>query len=312
MPIPPPIPSKINRPPGSLAASYRELPTLARWRADTPADRVGERANDAVLRFIDGVVEALQHAIDGEELYLLGQLFFSTMSWINHCQKSPLMAGANRRAVLSLNLYAGNALAAGLECSIGQLATRMQELYGVGMSQHGIDTDAKEKPRYFDAAKREVYRVFVVNRLLCHYRSAAKKFVLLDSSGVSKNMRPGYGFVLSMSNELLVGNFATMSETYHSTFMAGSPVQCAGMIQLKRGVVTHIKNDSGHYKPVDQALVKALLFLRMHGLDVDRIVVACEPKKLGDSETETTGADFLRANGNWEGIRARAAHQSRL
>ncbi len=304
--------SPTNRPPSHLAKSYKTLPTLSLWRADTPADRVGTRANDPILRFIDGLVEALQGATDGAALYLEGQLFFATMSWINNMKRNPLMAPGNRPAVLSLNLYAGNSLAAGLGCGIGQLAAKMQELYGVRMSQHGIDTDLKESPNYHDAARRENYRAFVVGRRLRHFRSGLKKFVLLDTTGSSTEGREGYGFVLSMSNELYVGNFGSMSKTYHSTFMAGRPVQCAGTIQIKMGVVTHLKNDSGHYKPVDQSLVKVLLYLQMNGLDVGDVEVASVPKKPGDVEKTAKGTEFMKANGNWEGILARAPHQSHL
>jgi len=305
----PPAPGTRTGPPSSLARSYKSLPTLDQWRIDTAEGRVAGRANDPVLRSIDHIITELEFATDGAELYLLGQLFFNTMSWLNHYKNDPVMVASSRKPILSLNLFASNNLARILECGVGDLAGHLQDLYGVEMSQHGIDTDIKESPRYFDAAKREIYRTFVVYGRLHHYRSGQGAFVILDTGASSTEGRPGYGFVLSMSNELYIGNFGAMSKTYHSTFMAGRPIQCAGTLQIENGCVIYIKNDSGHYKPVDQSLVKVLLFLQMHGLDTGRITVASAAHQKGEKEQETTGEVFMQENGNWDAIEARAQHQ---
>lgn len=314
----PPIPSRVRRPvapgrrdaPGAdLARPFVEAPTPAMWKADTAEGRVGGRANDPVLRSIDELVSSLASATDGVRLYVLGQLFFNTMFWLNHQPKHPLMDTCNRKPVMALNMFAGNTLAACLGCGHGQLAGRLQNLYGVRMTPYGVEVDAKEDPRYFNATQREVFRTFVVYGKLTHYRSGGQgRFDILDSQNCYTDGRPGYGFVLSMSNELFIGHFGQMRKTYHSTFLAGRPVQCAGTIQLKNGTVTHISNNSGHYKPIDQSLLKVLLYLKMNGLDVRDVIVESAVHKIGDVAKTSTGAEFMRAHGNWEAIRAPAYH----
>lgn len=118
--------------------------------------------------------------------------------------------------------------------------------------------------------------------------------------------REGLGFVLSMSNELYVGVLEKFGLQYHSCFMAGRPVQCAGTMQLDHGVVTYVRNDSGHYKPVDQSMVKLLQYLRMNGMDLGRITVGQDRR----GGAEVRGDLFMRDNGNWNAILARAPHQA--
>jgi hypothetical protein len=86
--------------------------------------------------------------------------------------------------------------------------------------------------------------------------------------------------------------------------MGGKPVQCAGMIHIAQGKVTEIQNNSGHYKPSDPSLVKVLRLFQMFGVKMKDITVR---EEVGDGTAD--GETFLRENGNWNGILARADHQ---
>ncbi len=224
------------------------------------------------------------------------------------------MVGECRLAVLSLNLFAGNELAGKLNCPLGGLAAKLQQLHGVEMSPHGVslDTDAV-RAKYLTAAKREAYRVFILSGRACHYRTMLKTFRPLQSDQVE-----GMGFALSMSNELYAGVIGGFAVKFHSFFMAGMPVQCAGHMWFHNGRVTRVRNSSGHYKPVDAALVKVLNHLRTYGMDLSQIVV--EPVQfvqvgtnvLGQSQNDIRGDVFVRQNGNWNAILTRAGHQAPL
>jgi hypothetical protein len=94
---------------------------------------------------------------------------------------------------------------------------------------------------------------------------------------------------------------------YHSSYTSGDVIQCGGSIRVIEGEVTGLKNDSGHYKPVDESLVKVLEMLKSAGQDISKVDVRT---MLG----ETTGVDedlnrgvpgdvFVAQNGNWDAIR---------
>ena len=225
-----------------------------------------------------------------------------------------------RRPVLSLNLFAGNDLARVLGCPLTSLASKLQNIYGVNMSEHGVATDAKEKTNYYSVAKREQYRVFILSGRACHYRRADKKFKILNTVVAKGELegfndeRPGLGFVLSMSNELYAGLLGKLSLGYHSQFMGGRPVMCGGTMVFSQGRVTYIRNDSGHYKPVDQSMIKVLHYLQMNGMPIKEITIGKEQvaKGLAKGRIEVSASEFMRKNGNWNAILARASHQKRL
>jgi len=188
------------------------------------------------------------------------------------------------------------------------------------MSEHGVNTDAKENPDYLNAAKREQYRVFIISGRACHYRKTLKRFKILNTT-VAKgelegfnDQRPGLGFVLSMSNELYAGLLGKMSLSYHSQFLGGRPVMCAGTMVFDHGRVTYIKNDSGHYKPADPSMVKMLHYLQMNGMPIRDITIGREQveKGLAKGSVEVSASVFMQHHGNWNAILARADHQAKL
>ncbi len=97
-------------------------------------------------------------------------------------------------------------------------------------------------------------------------------------------------------------------------------MRCADDIWFNQGRVTKITNGSGHYKPVDTAVVKLLNYLRMHGIDPSTITVETFAFVDKDGEivadtvnsSEVQGDVFLRDNGNWNAILKRARHQLQL
>jgi len=325
---PPHIPSKDNRPPAgrfrtyapeSLAKSYTELPSLEKWKADTQDGRVGGWANEPMMRTIDELIQGLKAAKNEAKLYLLGQLFFATTAWVNNYKmsKKTVMVDqhlSDRKAVLSMNLYAGKELARLLKCGLGNLASRLQRIYGVEMSPHGVSTDkARVQRRYLPAAQRKIRRVFFqAQRAYLFYQDAFHP--------LNKLTGKGYGCVLSMSNALYCGMLGSRALSYHSFFMGGRPVRCAGDMWFNQGRITKITNGSGHYKPVDTAVVKLLNYLRMHGIGPSTITVETFAFVDKDGEivadtvnsSEVQGDVFLRDNGNWNAILKRARHQPQL
>ena len=147
---------------------------------------------------------------------------------------------------------------------------------------------------------------------------------------------------MSMSGDLFAGyeGSRALTVTYHSSFLAGGPVLCAGTMCFDQGRIVYICNDSGHYGPTDTAMVKVLQRLRLAGVDLKNITVVdraemvewkgkirfssdifdehpeMKPKGSSPSPFQHTpkysrtmrGDLFLYANGNWETIGRSSGH----
>ncbi len=63
---------------------------------------------------------------------------------------------------------------------------------------------------------------------------------------------------------------------HHSSFLSGGAVQCAGMIRIEQGRVKFVSNNSGHYKPPKERLLKFVRELwRCNLVDEDATRVIC-------------------------------------
>lgn len=297
--------------------AYSEIPTLAQWETYSPLDTAPSppRKQDAALAVVDELVSALERAEShGEICYRLAELFFATMWWMNHHRQQPWFrpgSDATRRtAVLSLNLCAANKLATTLMCPIGELASTLQKIYGVEMVQHGINCDGPggSKGGYLKDADRERSRVIFRNGLAYRFSDLSSapnpakpagdaQIQLWDTDeGLDHSGRAGYLFVMSVSGDLFVRRMSG-STTFHSSFTQGRPVACAGTICIEHGKITRICNDSGHYQPMDTAMVKVLQRLRLAGVNLAAITVV-DQRRLGQTKNEM-GQTYFRPLQDW-------------
>ena len=60
---------------------------------------------------------------------------------------------------------------------------------------------------------------------------------------------------------------------HHSSFLSGSPVACAGKIEVSQGVVTSLTNESGHYVPQEKHLKQVIDRFRRSGIYLSDDVV---------------------------------------
>jgi hypothetical protein len=319
-------------PPLPQAKPFVPFPNLQDWKkASCVGTAIGPplRKNDPGLVRIDDLVAAYNQANNagakaGEKQYLLGELFFATLHWNNNYKTDRRMDAGRRTAIMSLNLTVANVLSAAFQCGLGELPARLNNLFGKALSVHGVTVDANSTRFYLDAAKREQWRV--------GFRGGkAYKFetlntdpkappVLLNTQAYvdDKEQRQGdCGYALSMSDELYVGPLLGKEKSgvavrdakpvFHSSFMGGRPVQCAGMITVKDGIVTQLSGDSGHYQPVDTDMVKVLQLLKSTGMPLKQIEVRGYNKEKKTVEVVWfNGDEFLQKNGNWEILRKTA------
>lgn len=271
----------------------------------------------------------------GERQYLLGRMFFATLFWNNHYRNDRRMEAGRRPAIMSLNLTAAKELAIAYHCAPGAIASKLTQLFGKEMSKHGEVVDAGKTEFYLSLATRESHRIHfsggLLHRLetkLTDVRSSLRVFdsmdyfsrnqkvydalVKSDNRLDGENNRAGdkageCGYALSTTDALYIApliDFGMSSvakrdnlPVYHSNFMAGQPVQCAGMISVRQGRVRFLSNASGHYMPVDAALAKVLFLLQIAGTPIRQIQVQ------GYQAATTDGASFLRVNGRWDALK---------
>jgi hypothetical protein len=296
------------------------------------------RRADPILVRIDSLVESLQGPdCAATRRYLLCELWFATTLWINQFQQfdpgmkgvvtsaNSSMAYERRPAILSLLLYTANTLGTLLECGVGGLAAKLTQIYGKGMGVHGFYKDATATQRvdpntemptaqhYMRMAVRDNFRIRFIDKLAyLPNRMDGGPLVLLDTEekfydtyadSEKAGMRSGWNyFVMSMSRELYMGRHSAGGQgtrpQYHSSYLAGMPIQCGGSMHVEKGRVTGLRNDSGHYQPVDESLAKVLELLKTMGVDISQVLVHSEVAR-----AEVKGDVFLVRNGNWDAIR---------
>ncbi len=296
--------------------AYPQMPSLEAWKKDSFVGTIfsPRRADDRALVWIDQLVHALYRTQSGgESIYLMAELFFSTMWWLNNFRDNPKMDARRRPAILRLNLCAANQAAAFFGLGVGEVASRLKMFYGTGLNDHGIRADITTGANYLESRLREeYYRVFLRRGLA--YQPVRREGTLteepLDSQGHLQDQREGFGYAMSVSGGLFAGDFGGFVKRlrldYHSSFLAGEHVLCAGSIAARKGRITMINNCSGHYAPVDSALAQVLRRLMFARVDISKITVefAAKVVELPDKtktlvkRASVPGDKFLLANGN--------------
>jgi hypothetical protein len=77
-----------------------------------------------------------------------------------------------------------------------------------------------------------------------------------------------YGNLMTAPADEPYKNSDFNSEYRHSSMNAGHSVVCAGYIQIVNGFVQYLDNRSGHYRPTEKDLARAVVVL-MDEMDLD-------------------------------------------
>jgi hypothetical protein len=280
---------------------YPKLPSLAEWKKDSFVGTIfsPRRADDLALTRIDEQVDLYSRSKEGQRLYVMADIFFTSMWWLNNFKFQPNKMDARRRpAILRLNLCAANHVAKLLRCSVGEVASKLQAIYGTGMSIHGHRVDSSQHPHYLTIAEREQWRVFFWTGRAYSLNLQGDALVPVNTKHFYTEGRSGKGFVMTVSGSFFVAPLGA-GVKFHSCFMGGEAILCAGTIKIKDGQITRIKNDSGHYQPVDATLAQLLRKLQFSGVDISKITVECKRPDVLSEPPSMAGDKFLQANGNW-------------
>lgn len=78
-------------------------------------------------------------------------------------------------------------------------------------------------------------------------------------------------FVLTSDGRLFLGPDQQVGRFHHSSFLAGKPVACAGVMSVVNGRIRFISDRSGHYKPGSVHMARFYQWLIEHGIDLSLI-----------------------------------------
>jgi hypothetical protein len=302
--------------------AYTATPTLAQWQKDSSIALV-RRSDDTVLTRIDTLVDEYRKAADPYvKIQLKADLFFTLDYWLKDVKRNASMNKKREPAVYALYKFTAETLAKSLGTTINVLPEYLERHFGRRLSYHGEHLDVLAQCAiYLTRAEVDKYRLTFRNGKAYMFdwpgkgKEGAEKgsggllsLVLADSSTAAspvfrKSTNWG-GFAMSMGRELYMArhhcrqNVGEEGNFYHSSYLAGEPVLCAGTIKMKNGIIAEVCNDSGHYRPDARNFIGFLQTLQMHGVNVASVIVGDYSGAL-----RAYGHHFLAAQGNW----ARAA-----
>ncbi|HEX3717672.1 MAG TPA: hypothetical protein VH595_06865 [Verrucomicrobiae bacterium] len=286
---------------GSKSRQYQavqgasSIPTVTVWLNQTK-DKGGR---DPLMMDIDECLRLYASARDGwDRLALLGRLYFATNYYL---KRAPGVAPKPQRetAVNQLFLTVVDMLCKSFNCAVNFLPKMLEETWGSILTKHGYDVDTQQvKPgapskvaEYLDRASALKFKLhfnggkaFMRDRAKFTYWVPANSAAIgwtCPAGDIDPMMKKGYaGFALSMDREFFMahhrggfldGNF------FHSSYLAGNTVLCAGTMLIEYGLVKGIANDSGHYQPTHDHLLNVVQTLKMHGCDMNIITVWSVP-----------------------------------
>ncbi|TKC87732.1 hypothetical protein FAZ69_15705 [Trinickia terrae] len=283
------------------------IPTKADFVSATDLKFVisGRRVEDRILNNIDSLLD-LFHGLESESdagvkkaarINVLGRLYFATDRWLKIADQgsNPTVNPRRRPAVFALYKLIVDRIKSDAGVNESVMPSWLVKTFGKDMVEHGVHVDlVTDSARYLSEQEREKYKIVFKGGLAYQQKwwedSAA--LILADTeirnhndvvNKVISNLFGGY--VVSMSGDFYSGPHVPAAEKsnngrYHSSYFSGGSVLCAGEIRIRNGVVTHINDKSGHYRPDSSNLARAVEALETQGVNIKNILV----KALGYGE----------------------------
>lgn len=317
----------------STPLTYTGTPSVAQWQKDSSV-ALARRSDDNVLVRIDELLKEYETCgHEYARLQLKSDLFFTLDYWLKVFKQKSGMSKGREPAVFALYKFTAFSLAQMLSCTINTLPEYLERHFGRKLTYHGEHLDVVGSlATYLTRAEVDKYRIVFRDKKAYMWNWPGKgteltlldkrkralasgekrqpksmKLVLANSESASNPRVFGLakwgGFAMSMSRDLYMArhhcgegqaNVGNGGNFYHSSYLAGDPVLCAGTILIENGMIRAICNDSGHYQPDEANFISFLQAMMMHGIDVQTVMIYDYSRK-----HRVTGADFIQNRGNW-------------
>jgi hypothetical protein len=307
-----------------MAIEYTNIPSSERWKKDSSV-ALATRANDQILVRIDELINAREIALDdGAKLYVDTDLFFTLDYWLKIYKNNSKMDKGREPAIMALYKCVVDTLCFAFGCTVNVLPRELEYYFGRALGGHGAKLDlALDCATYLKRADVHKYKLFFKNGLAYQFpwwktnaREGKTKFVLANSSTASNPAvfdpsNTGYrnnwgGFAMSMGRDIYMAKHHCTKDAgengnfYHSSYLGGEPVMCAGTMLIENGVLKGVSTDSGHYRPTQQHVVNLLQALSMWGVNLSGLDVQDHYGAL-----QSKGDVFLSSRGSWASALAR-------
>ncbi|MFC3152736.1 hypothetical protein ACFOEK_16990 [Litoribrevibacter euphylliae] len=250
------------------------------------------RSNEKLLNFIDAKLTTINKIQEkdadakfgADALLIMAELYYALDRWLVLAGREDESVNTRRsKGVNALFAQVVKLLSYQLDTPINQLPNWLQDNFTVGMTDHGYEVDFQKKSAlYYKEKDREMYRLKIKNGVVYQKKwwvsKDSTKWVKMNSeftqSTGSKNTISDKhcGYVLSVVGDFYSGphlSGTTYKETgqYHSSYMGGKPVLCAGEIEVVDGKIKHLNTGSGHYGPAKGYLLNVINALTLCGVD---------------------------------------------
>lgn len=82
-------------------------------------------------------------------------------------------------------------------------------------------------------------------------------------------------FILTLDEEIFIGTKEKDKDIYtnHSSFSKGKPLILAGVLEARDGVITKVRDESGHYYPSIKMMFEGLKILEKKGIPLENVVL---------------------------------------
>jgi hypothetical protein len=307
----------------SMALEYSDIPTLETWKKDSSV-ALAVRSKDQILTRIDELVDACGKAADGGAwLYLATDLFFTLDFWLKTQKTNSNLEKGREPAVMALYKCVVNWLCFSFGCTVNVLPRELEYYFGREMGFHGTKLDtALDCAQYLKRSEARKYKLFFKDGLAYQFpwwdssaRVGKAKFSLAQSKRAyepavfSGGHRVGWGgFAMSMGRDIYMAKhhctkgFGKNGNFYHSSYLGGDAVMCAGTMHIEDGIIKGLSTDSGHYRPDNTHVLNLLQALKMYGVNLGTIQVQ---DHMGQAYLVGKADVFLANKGNWASALAR-------
>jgi hypothetical protein len=132
--------------------------------------------------------------------------------------------------------------------------------------------DVHFQTKYLNEQERETFKLTFKNTKVYDHNGELYDSSDGDLKGLS-NSKGRVIFVMDKKGDFYASKEQESGKFHHSSFLAGAPIAFAGEMIVKNGIITYIKNFSGHYEPKPTLFAQLLVVLRAKEIKLSGIVL---------------------------------------
>jgi hypothetical protein len=277
--------------PTPLEVTQKSLPT-SKYRDLPTAAEINQQARAAPIPNDLAVLELVQpyHAARSTfaKHYMLAKLHRPAHNWLIAARNGTAKQKTREPEIFEIYKLIVLKLCSFFHCSTSELPTRLEQDW---LAMHEEARHAGEERSYLDEAAREQYRLVIDKGLIYRYHdtfggsyklaNTADGDLLGQSFLDKRDVEGDAGYVQSLWNSIYMAKHD--GGAYHSQYMSGNQVACAGGMTIQGGTLRLVSNSSGHYRPSSAVLVPLLFHLRTRMVPLTGVTVSAFDT--GDNDT---------------------------